>query len=192
MIASQWRGGARHLRAILRELRKGKAMLKIEFHVNETFVATIRKGREVTVDWAKLPPESRKYVMEYGMQRVLNDSVGAVKREEFKSEAEFLDACEATALKKLDALLAGEITTRGKASPRDELADEIRKMTIAFLRKIGKIERKASPDDVVATLKRWNEASDAKIVAKREAIANEASEIIAMRAKATEVEDFDF
>lgn len=167
-------------------------MLKIEFYVSEKFTATIRKGREIEVDWARLPPESRKYVMEYGMQRVLNDSVGTVKREEYASDDLFLDACKATAMKKLDALLAGEITTRGKASPRDELADEVRKMTIAFLRKIGKIGRKADADEILGVLKRWNDATDAKIVAKREAIASEASEIIAMRAKATEVEDFDF
>ena len=56
-------------------------MLKLEFYVNE-FTAVIRKGRELKVEWERLPPESRKYVMEYGMQRALNDSVGAVKKED--------------------------------------------------------------------------------------------------------------
>lgn len=168
-------------------------MLKIEFHVNETFTATIRKGREIVVDWAKLPPESRKYVMEYGMQRVLNDSVGSVKREEFESDDAFLDACREVAMKKLDALLSGEVSTRGKAGPKDSLADETRKITLAFLRSIGKIPRKATPEAIMETLARWAASADPKVVAKRAAIESEAAEILALRANASAAtEDFDF
>lgn len=145
-------------------------MLKIEFHVNETFTATVRKARKLEIDIKRLPPESRTYVFEYGLQRVINDSVGAVKRDDYTgedAEAKWLDACLETAAKKLDGLYAGEFTLRQRAT-RDEVAIEMRAIAVATLRNAGKLP--SGKDEAVKALEAFMEKNDAKLRAKAEAV----------------------
>ena len=142
-------------------------MLKIEFHVNPTFKATVRKAREVEVDIKRLPPESRMYVFEYGLQRVINDSVGAVKRDDYEDEAKWLDACAEVAGKKLDGLYAGEFTLRQRGT-KDEVAIEMRAIAISTLRTAGKLP--SGKDEAVKALEEFMTKNAERLRAKAEAI----------------------
>lgn len=59
------------------------AMLKIEFHI-QRIRSLCAQGAYASRGYQKLPPESRMYIFEYGLQRALNDCVGAIKARGFR------------------------------------------------------------------------------------------------------------
>ena len=177
-----------HIRAIPHDSEDIKmTLLKIEFHVSNDFTATIRKGHEVKIEWEKLPPESRKYVMEYGMQRVINDSVGrAGKREAYAgTDEEFLAMQVAMGEKKLAELYAGEIKTKGKA--QDEVGQEYRKLVIAYLK-----TRKDWPRDTKSQTElftKFTASMNPKVLDLMKEFRAKAEEIVASRAESIDLAD---
>ena len=72
-------------------------------------ITIAKAGKSVEVDFDALPEVSRTYIVEYGLRQSLNDATASLKRDEYKSDAEFQDAAFAVANKKLDSILSGEL-----------------------------------------------------------------------------------
>lgn len=107
--------------------------MNLSFDFTETFDATIRGELTVAVPVAKLPEASLNAIFAYGLQRILNDSVGRAGKEDAVDDAgkrlyfdrnHWLEACQAQAEKKLDALLSGDVG-RAASAPRDPVGAEI-------------------------------------------------------------------
>lgn len=120
-------------------------MTTINFDMPFAFTARVR-GRDVVLDLDKLSAASFRPVFEYGLQRRLNDSTGAVKRDDFDSDDAWRDACVGQAMKTWDALVKGEKAARAPRRAGDPVMAIALDMAIGVLRarpgvKIAKLDK---------------------------------------------------
>lgn len=101
---------------------------------------TIPLGRNAVygtlqVDTDRLPAHISAYVFEYGLRQVLNDAMAEKKDEDGRPLPD--DQIVAKAEKRLDALYAGTIRSRGVGEPavRDPVEAEVRRLAVAQLDK---------------------------------------------------------
>ena len=81
----------------------------------DEYVVGLKKAQaDLAVDFAGMPEAAKAYVLEYGLRQVLNDAMSSGDKAK-------PDECKAMALKKLDALMRGEIRAQreggGSADP---------------------------------------------------------------------------
>lgn len=126
--------------------------MNIQFDFADSFSANVR-GRDVEFDLTKLHANSLSAVFAYGLQRKLNDSAGAAgKRDEYESEALYIDAAVAAVMKTWDALVSGESRVRGPRAPKQDAVTAIAmaKALAVFKSKIkqpfSKYDRKSVDD----------------------------------------------
>ncbi len=139
------------------------------------YFATVADKRFI-LDWDKLPANSQDRIIRYGVQRIINDRCGGADR----TTEEKHDIAQ----KMVDALLSGELPTRGNGGVDPVLVETRRLALKAWLAKDDKrkapddkTERAALadkiiaavPDEVRAKLTAMGEAEHKRKLAEREA-----------------------
>lgn len=84
------------------------------------YFATVADKRFI-LDWDKLPDNSKDRIIRYGVQRIINDRCGGSDKTEADKHA--------TAQKMVDALVSGELPTRGGGGA-DPILVESRRLAI--------------------------------------------------------------
>lgn len=136
---------------------------------------------ELTLDTETLPQAALDYLLQYGFSQSLQDSIAgrakAVREEVLKdnpeaSEADIKEAVDneltGALLKRLDAIKAGEVATRGSGTPRDPAAGIVREMLQAIAKKQGKKLPKADSPEYAAMAAKVRAAKATEIAAELE------------------------
>jgi hypothetical protein len=72
-----------------------------------------KANHSFVIDESKMPQASLEHAHEYGWRQALVDATASVKKEDFKSDAEFRAAALAKAQAKFDAYVSGNPAGRG-------------------------------------------------------------------------------
>ena len=81
----------------------------------------------VDFDTEKLPEASVTYAVTYGLTQALNDVHASVKRKEFETDAEFIEAVQKKVDKRLEQIESGNVP--GSRAPADPKLATVRKLT---------------------------------------------------------------
>lgn len=97
----------------------------------------IGKGLTVAIETDKLQmqPNAWEHIIKIGLRNILMDSHANVKRDDHESDAAYRDASLAQAMKKLDALMRGEVRSNGtrRVSAVDPVTAEAMRMARVFV-----------------------------------------------------------
>lgn len=144
----------------------------------------IGKGIELSIDHTALPQVALEHVIAIGLRNILMDSHAGVTAEKVGPGGDVKAESEAVAMKKLDALMRGEVRVSGSREGDPVRAEAIRSATaviVAALKKSGQIKKVA---DIDAKLLREKAA---ELIGKKPEFLEKAREVIAAR-KSAEVD----
>jgi len=108
--------------------------MTIQFNLPESFVATIGKDMEMTVDVSKVPVNVIWHYVQRELTDDLRDSHASVTRDSFSGDdAKWRAAKMAVAEKKLASLYAGTIRAAKATEPLDPVATEALRLARVFI-----------------------------------------------------------
>lgn len=89
----------------------------------------IGKGIALDIDTAKIPANVMDHVVMIGLRNILMDSHAGITKETHPDNAARTDAAKGVAMKKLDAMLAGELRTAGtRTGAADSVGKEMERL----------------------------------------------------------------
>lgn len=147
-------------------------------------LVNIGKSIELDIDHTALPEVALQHVIMIGLRNVLMDSHAGVTAEKVGPDGDVAAESKAVALKKLDALMRGEVRVSGSREGDPVRAEAIRSASaviVAALKKAGQIKKVADIDSKLLREKAI------ELVGKKPEFMEKAREVIAAR-KSAEVD----
>lgn len=147
-------------------------------------LVNIGKSIELDIDHTALPEVALQHVIMIGLRNVLMDSHAGVTAEKVGPDGDVAAESKAVALKKLDALMRGEVRVSGSREGDPVRGEAIRSASaviVAALKKAGQIKKVADIDSKLLREKAI------ELVGKKPEFMEKAREVIAAR-KSAEVD----
>lgn len=135
----------------------------------------IGKGIEIDVDFSTMPQNALDHILYIGARNILMDSHAGInaKAHPTMTDSDIVDQSRATALKKLDALMAGEVRVQSTREGDPVRAEALRMATDIVKVKIRKAGRKVADYEAKAIREAAAKLVTPELLAKAQARVDE-------------------